>query len=541
MKALTISATIATVAGIAFGMVKSEGLPISVESFAVDRSVMSDLYWKIWNSDEQMRIDADIERYRKADAVVDVDAPEGTTVSVEQLSHAFYFGAQIFNYNQLGRKEWNDQYKELYGTVFNSATVAFYWSNFEPLPNCPRFRPSYEDGEEFWNTCTAPAMQPHWRRPATEGPVNWCRSRGVRIHGHPLVYLAGNTPIWLYGQFFPKAERDSVGFPDVPPEAFLKSFDDWRRDFYLPWYKEFRQNHSEAEFARLAPTFTANLRRLQEKRIAEIAAYYDDRVDSWDVVNETRYSIDLSRPIPSGMPVVFGESGIEGGDFIYNAFTAAAERFPENVKLNINDNTVDDRYTNEVARLIAAGLKVDVIGMQMHLFDTNILREVSRTGGEETQNGKYRTTQHWEVGSPAQVRRRVARLAPLKRPLHVSEVTISAPGTDYEALMMQAVFTRNLYRVWFSQKEIVGITWWNVVDGCGYAGEPTTSGLFTRDMKPKPVFLMLKNLICREWRTSITTNVGADGKIAFRGFRGRYMVSWKGKNGDIRQKIIEVK
>ena len=280
---------------------------------------------------------------------------------------------------------------------------------------------------------------------------------------------------------------------------------------------------------------------MQEKRIAEIAAYYDDRVDSWDVVNETRYSIDLSRPIPSGMPVVFGESGIEGGDFIYNAFTAAAERFPENVKLNINDNTVDDRYTNEVARLIAAGLKVDVIGMQMHLFDTNILREVSRTGGEETQNGKYRTTQHWEVGSPAQVRRRVARLAPLKRPLHVSEVTISAPGTDYEALMMQAVFTRNLYRVWFSQKEIVGITWWNVVDGCGYAGEPTTSGLFTRDMKPKPVFLMLKNLICREWRTSITTNVGADGKIAFRGFRGRYMVSWKGKNGDIRQKIIEVK
>ena len=517
------------------------GALASAAPFVADDSVMSSNYWKVWSREEQLRIDADIERCRKADASVLINAPAGSEVAVEQLSHAFYFGAQIFNYNQLGRKEWNDQYKELYGTVFNSATVAFYWSNFEPLPNCPRFRPSCEDSEDFWNSCAAPAQQPHWRRPATDGPVNWCRSRGVRIHGHPLVYLAGNTPIWLYGQFFPQAERDRVGFPEVPPDAFQKSFDDWRRDHYVPWYNEFKENHSEDEFARLAPVFTANLRRLQEKRIAEIAAYYGDRIDSWDVVNETRYAIDLSRPVPSGRPVIYGETGVEGGDFVYNAFAAAAKGFPESVSLNINDNTVDDRYTNEVARLIAAGLKIDVIGMQMHLMDTNILREVSRTGGEETQNGKYRTTQHWEVGSPAQVRRRVARLAPFKRPLHVSEVTISAPGTDDEALMMQAVFTRNLYRAWFSQKEIVGITWWNVVDGCGYAGEPTTSGLFSRDMQPKPVFLMLRDLICREWRTVLTAKADADGRIRFRGFRGRYRLSWKDQEGCARRKIVEVK
>lgn len=520
--------------------VKARQTSASSSRFVLDDSVMSDSYWNIWNKDEQSRIDRDIERNRKKDAVVKIDAPVGTEVDVEQLSHAFYFGAQIFNYNQLGRKEWNDKYKDLYGTVFNSATVAFYWPNFEPLPNSPRFRQSFEDGEGFWNACVDPARQPHWRRPATDGPVNWCRSRGVRVHGHPLVYLAGNTPIWLYGQFFPQSERDRVGFPDVPPDAFQKSFDDWRRDYYMPWYDEFRQKHSEEEFARLAPVFTANLRRLQEKRIAEIAAYYGDRVDSWDVVNETRYSIDLSRPIPSGAPVVFGETGIEGGDFVYNAFTAAAERFPESVKLNINDNTVDDRYTNEVDRLISAGLKVDVIGMQMHLMDTNTLREAALAGGERTSNEKV-GTQHWEVGSPAQVRRRVARLAPFKRPLHVSEVTISAPGTDIEALMIQAVFTRNLYRAWFSQKEIVGITWWNVVDGCGYDGEPTTSGLFTRDMQPKPVFLMLKDLICREWRTRLTAKTDADGKIHFRGFCGRYRVSWRDKDADIRQKIIEVK
>jgi len=44
--------------------------------FKVDRSAMSDAYWKIWNDDVQARIDADIEQFRKADATVEVAAPD---------------------------------------------------------------------------------------------------------------------------------------------------------------------------------------------------------------------------------------------------------------------------------------------------------------------------------------------------------------------------------------------------------------------------------------------------------------------------------
>ena len=72
---------------------------------------MSDAYWRIWNDDVQAKIDADIERYRKADAAVAVAAPDGAEVTVEQVSHAFFFGAHIFNFNQLGKQEWNDRYK----------------------------------------------------------------------------------------------------------------------------------------------------------------------------------------------------------------------------------------------------------------------------------------------------------------------------------------------------------------------------------------------------------------------------------------------
>ena len=115
--------------------------------FKIDRSVMSKEYWAIWNDQAQAKIDADIEKYRKADASFEIAAPDGAEVTVEQKTHSFFFGAHIFNFNQLGKKEWNDRYKDLYGTLFNSATVAFYWRTLEMYPYAPRFEERYEDTE----------------------------------------------------------------------------------------------------------------------------------------------------------------------------------------------------------------------------------------------------------------------------------------------------------------------------------------------------------------------------------------------------------
>ena len=80
-------------------------------AFEVDRSVMAEAYWSVWNDEAQAKIDADIERFRKADASIEVAAPDGTEVRVEQTRHAFFFGAHIFNFNQLGSKERNERYK----------------------------------------------------------------------------------------------------------------------------------------------------------------------------------------------------------------------------------------------------------------------------------------------------------------------------------------------------------------------------------------------------------------------------------------------
>jgi len=133
---------------------------------------MSEAYWKLWNPKVQAKIDADIEANRKADAVITLgNVPAGTEVKIEQVSHDFIFGAHIFNFNQLGTHERNERYKELYGTLFNSASIAFYWKTFEMEPGRMRFATEYWDTEEFWNNCPDPKMQPHWRRPSTDQVV----------------------------------------------------------------------------------------------------------------------------------------------------------------------------------------------------------------------------------------------------------------------------------------------------------------------------------------------------------------------------------
>ena len=89
--------------------------------------IMSDQYWSYWTPEAQAKIDADIEKNRKADAQFAVgDIAPDTKVSVEQISSDFGFGASSFNWDQLGKKEYNDIYKNLFGTLFNRPRSAPY-------------------------------------------------------------------------------------------------------------------------------------------------------------------------------------------------------------------------------------------------------------------------------------------------------------------------------------------------------------------------------------------------------------------------------
>ena len=417
---------------------------------------MSPKYYAIWNDDVQKQIDERIEKYRKADAHIWITGVKpGSEVKIEMIRHKFLFGAHIFSFDQLGDDELNAKYRESYGTLFNAATIPFYWKAFEPEEGHPRFAPGPEDTAEFWKNCPEPKKHPHWRRPATDPIVDYLQSRGVVINGHPLVW---------------SSVRHQV--PDWIPED-----------------KE-------------------EIQRLLDKRITEIAEHYGDRIDRYDVVNESASAFGKEGNAEDYMPE----------NYTPKAFKKADSVFPKSVLFNINDYAVDERYARQIQWLLGQGCRIDVVGIQMHLFNPDATMKIAQ--GEAIQ-------------TPEVQEQRLGAASRGGRPLHLSEITITAPGDDQRGRAIQAIVARNLYRYWFSWPTMMGITWWNTVDGCAVEGEPQTSGLYTRQMEPKPSFYALDQLINHEWKTSITaTAEGSTFDYTFRGFKGTYEVRWTTEEGE---------
>ena len=51
-------------------------------------------------------------------------------------------------------------------------------------------------------------------------------------------------------------------------------------------------------------------------------------------------------------------------------------------------------------------------------------------------------------------------------------------------------------------------------------------------MEPKPAFYALNQLLNSEWKTRLELVPDADGNIKFRGFRGKYRISWTDSDGN---------
>ena len=536
--------TLATTAALALALTAQA-------EFKVDRAAMSEKYWSIWNDEVQAKIDADIERNRKADATVEIAAPDGAEVKVEQITHAFFFGAHIFNFDQLGKKEWNDRYKALYdgeNGLFNSATVAFYWRTLEQYPNAPRFAAGYEDTEEYW--CRAYAedpegckAKPHWRRPAVDPVISFLKTRRVRIHGHPLVW--GNnewhTPTWLWDDFCPESEKRAlevatgVKMPvrDVTRPICTKNmgpnsaWKGWER----AWAEIFAKL-SEEEIAALVPTFVKAQHDFYEKRIREIGARYGTRVDSWDVVNESATDWARGKGAKNALPVTKSHYGLMPANYAYEALVLARKYMRPGAWLNVNEYNMD-AFPGQIADLERNGATFDVVGSQMHLFNPAESKKLA--AGEFTAETRQKV-------SPEGIATTMAKVAKASggRPIHLSEITITAPDNSPKGQMVQAIIMRNCYRAWFAVEKMNGITWWNVVDNCGAPGEPSISGIFTRDMQPKTAYYAMDDLVNREWKTK-TSVVAKGGKVSFRGFRGRYRLTWKDAEGKDRSKFVEVK
>lgn len=119
------------------------------------------------------RSDQEIEKHRKTEVTIRlVDAAgkpvAGVPLKVEQTQHEFLFGCNLFAFGSFKTPAENAEYGRRFEAMFNYATLPFYWGSLEPQ----RGQPQYE---------------------ALDKMVLWCRERGIRCKGHPLL---SNVPPW---------------------------------------------------------------------------------------------------------------------------------------------------------------------------------------------------------------------------------------------------------------------------------------------------------------------------------------------------------
>lgn len=107
----------------------------------------------------------------------------GAKVFVNQKSHEFRFGANIFMLDGFETEEKNKQYKAAFADVFNMATLPFYWDTLEPEKGKPR----YEKGSPFI-----------YRRPPIDRCMEFCAEHNIEPREHALAY-DHFFPKWLHG------------------------------------------------------------------------------------------------------------------------------------------------------------------------------------------------------------------------------------------------------------------------------------------------------------------------------------------------------
>jgi endo-1,4-beta-xylanase len=316
---------------------------------------------------------------------------------------------------------------------------------------------------EIFNQVTLPfywaRFEPEKGRPQTQRYLNtarWYREHDCLVKGHPLCWHT-LTADWLL---------------DLSPRGILQA---------------------------------------QQRRIQRDVSDFAGLIDMWDVVNEAVIMPVFDR-YDNGITRLCRQMGrIE---LIRAMFDTTREVNPRAVLL-LNDFDVSDAFDILVEGCLAAGIKIDVIGIQSHMHQ-------GYWGAERT----LQVLSHFER---------------FNLPIHFTENTLVSGHlmppeivdlNDYqvedwpstlagETRQAEQVVTH--YKTLLSHPAVQAVTWWDLSDG-GWLNAP--AGLLHRDHSPKPAYEALRRLIKKDWwypPTRLTTD--GSGRISFSGWLGDYQVT----------------
>ena len=261
------------------------------------------------------------------------------------------------------------------------------------------------------------------------------------------------------------------------------------------------------------PKDKTKMQKLIDDRIRMLAEKYADKIPVWDVCNEV-----AEAGVYEDMPE----------DYEVKAHQLADKLFPD-CHLIFNDyagfNWGSYRrkrsLTYQLAKKIMyAGGRIDGIGIQNHLF----IKE------EDICNDDN------EMLQAEHIMDMLNTYSDLCDSLHISEITVPSYDSTPEKLEVQARIVENLYRLWFSTRNVKSIVWWNLVDGFAFVNPNSDwnedyygGGLLNHDFSEKPAYKVIDRLINKEWHTEFDAVSDTVGQTSAEMFHGTYDITVNGK------------
>ncbi len=127
--------------------------------------------------EDQLLVEANarIQTIRRGTYLLDLGAGNASNqVTIRQISHAFKFGSNSFQWQRFEDSQLNQKYAENFQALFNYATLPFYWRWYEPTQG------SYPEDPYLHSLAT------------------WCDSSNITPKGHPLTWRLQEVD-WLKG------------------------------------------------------------------------------------------------------------------------------------------------------------------------------------------------------------------------------------------------------------------------------------------------------------------------------------------------------
>ena len=393
----------------------------------------------------------------------------GREIVIEQKAHKFLFGA-----NWGHRNNWIHEQDQSNIPVANARSLLNWDRSSVALANNELTGTAKAEVEAqhkhfiaLFNQVTLPfywgGFEPQPGKPQTERlltAARWFKDQGCVVKGHPLCWHTA-TPDWL-----------------------LSNSD---------------QDIQKILFAHV------------QREVGDFAGV----IDLWDIINET-VIMPVYAQYDNGITRVCRNLGrIE---LIRRLFETARAVNPK-ATFVVNDFDTSSAYDILIEGVLAAGIKLDVIGIQSHMHHG-----------------------YWGVEKTLDV---LSHFERFNLPIHFTENSFLSGHLvppeihdlqDYQAAEwestpegeeIQREQVVSHYKTLFAHPSVEAITWWDMSDGA-WLNAP--AGLLRRDQSPKPAYDALYRLIKGEWwltPTRMTTN--ERGQVAFTGFLGDYDLTLDGE------------